>query len=471
MFSNTGITSVEIPNSVTEIGAGSFSSTRLTTLQIPSSVEIIGEGAFQAAYQLTTVTGGTGVTTIRARAFGEDFRLTSFAFGPNLESIGDSAFWDTSLSSVTIPASVVSIGASAFRDDHGYVAGSHAMTLTLGDGVETIGARAFQGLSLGSVGLPPNVQTIGDYAFDGALSSSSITLPAAITRLGTGVFTGNAQLTRVIFLGDAPSFGAARWWEVRDSIFGFRGTLYFYEGTRGWDSYYPLGVAYFAPNVTPAVPPPPTARAGVLAAEVSVQAANIGERPDQFTVTSLPDEKSCRVEVPETTCQVSGLRAGVSYTFVATATFSGFGTSERSENSNVIVPLEASQPSAPVGTPTSTPASSTPNKSAGVAGVKPAVTGTSAPTTPTGVKWTPPSLTNPLVASFPATTGTTYLITATLLTGRRASKPPATKGSCKISSGKATCAIKLKTRGTWSVVITPKKNGSLGRPVKKTVKV
>ena len=59
----------------------------------------------------------------------------------------------------------------------------------------------------------------------------------------------------------------------------------------------------------------------------------------------------------------------------------------------------------------------------------------------TGVKWTPPSLTNPLVASFPATTGTTYLITATLLTGSRASKPAAAKGSCKISSGKATCAV------------------------------
>ena len=42
---------------------------------------------------------------------------------------------------------------------------------------------------------------------------------------------------------------------------------------------------------------------------------------------------------------------------------------------------------------------------------------------------------------------------------------------CKIKSGKTTCAIKLKTRGTWSVTITPKKNGLLGKPLKKTVKV
>ena len=42
---------------------------------------------------------------------------------------------------------------------------------------------------------------------------------------------------------------------------------------------------------------------------------------------------------------------------------------------------------------------------------------------------------------------------------------------CKIKSGKTTCTIKLKTRGTWSVTITPKKNGLLGKPLKKTVKV
>ena len=42
---------------------------------------------------------------------------------------------------------------------------------------------------------------------------------------------------------------------------------------------------------------------------------------------------------------------------------------------------------------------------------------------------------------------------------------------CIIKSGKTTCIIKLKTRGTWSVTITPKKNGLLGKPLKKTVKV
>jgi len=100
----------------------------------------------------------------------------------------------------------------------------------------------------------------------------------------------------------------------------------------------------------------------------------------------------------------------------------------------------------------------------------PTVTKDIAPQTPTSVNWTKPSITNPLVATFPATTGTTYLITATLTKAAKTLRIATTKGSCKIKSGKATCAIKLKTRGTWSVTITPKKNGSLGKPVKKIIK-
>ena len=67
----------------------------------------------------------------------------------------------------------------------------------------------------------------------------------------------------------------------------------------------------------------------------------------------------------------------------------------------------------------------------------------------------------PLTATFTADTSTTSSISAS--NGKQT-----ITGSCSI---KATCSIKLKTRGTWSVLITPKKNGSLGVPAKKTFKV
>jgi hypothetical protein len=87
------------------------------------------------------------------------------------------------------------------------------------------------------------------------------------------------------------------------------------------------------------------------------------------------------------------------------------------------------------------------------------------------VAWGAPRITKPLVATFTAKRGTTYRITAKLTKAAKTRRIVTTKGSCKIKRGKTTCSIKLKTRGTWSVTITPKKNGSLGKPVKKTVKV
>jgi len=39
------------------------------------------------------------------------------------------------------------------------------------------------------------------------------------------------------------------------------------------------------------------------------------------------------------------------------------------------------------------------------------------------------------------------------------------RGSCKVKSGKASCKIKLKSKGKWIVAITPKKNGKAAKKV------
>ncbi len=171
-----------------------------------------------------------------------------------------------------------------------------------------------------------------------------------------------------------------------------------------------------------------------------------------YTVTASPGGASCSWTSGALSCTVTGLTNSTSYALTVTAT-NAAGTSAASAPSNTITPT-APATTAPA---TTAPATTAP--------------ATTAPATPTSVKWTKPSITTPLVATFTATTGTTYLITATLTKAAKTLRIATTKGTCKIKSGKTTCIIKLKTRGTWSVTITPKKNGSLGMPVKKTVKV
>ena len=69
-FSNCGLTSITIPNSVTIIGRNAFYGCGgLTSVTIPNSVTSIGENAFKGCNGLTSVTIPNSVTSVGATAF------------------------------------------------------------------------------------------------------------------------------------------------------------------------------------------------------------------------------------------------------------------------------------------------------------------------------------------------------------------------------------------------------------------
>lgn len=111
-FKFKGLTSVEIPNSVTSIGTRAFSHNQLTSVEIPNSVTSIGGDAFQDN-KLTSVTIPNSVTIIDDSAFSYN-KLTSVVIPNSVTSICAYAFHDNQLTSVTIPKSVTSIDYQAF---------------------------------------------------------------------------------------------------------------------------------------------------------------------------------------------------------------------------------------------------------------------------------------------------------------------------------------------------------------------
>ena len=135
----SGLTSVEIPNSVTSIGSSAFSGcSGLTSVVIPNSVTSIGSSAFKGCSGLTSVEIPNSVTSIGSSAFSGCSGLTSVEIGNSVTSIGSSAFKGCSgLTSVEIGNSVTSIGDDAFGGCSGLT------SVEIGNSVTSIGRSAF----------------------------------------------------------------------------------------------------------------------------------------------------------------------------------------------------------------------------------------------------------------------------------------------------------------------------------------
>jgi hypothetical protein len=148
-----------------------------------------------------TLTGSDATVTGCTSTCSTTLVIPSTLDGYSVTTIGEYAFEDNALTSVTIPNSVTSIGAYAFEDN--------ALTsVTIPNSVTSIGAYAFEDNDLTSVtiGIPDSITSIGEGAFSNN-ALTSVTIPNFVTSIGSYAFSYNL-LTSVIFLGDAPTDGA-----------------------------------------------------------------------------------------------------------------------------------------------------------------------------------------------------------------------------------------------------------------------
>ena len=233
-WENLGLTSVIIPNGVTEIGMGAFYENPLGTVIIPDSVTFIDEDAFAgtglseiiippnitniggfAWNLLPSVTIPNTVVEIADYAFNDNL-ITEFVIPPQITSIGARAFATNSLTTITIPSTLQTLGEGCFAVNDlvscnieaggitiipgdAFTQNAITGTLVIPEGVTEIQYQAFYLNQITALNLPSTLRTLGVGAFrDNSLTSVDL---KGVVSISQYAFTGNTITSYTIGAG------------------------------------------------------------------------------------------------------------------------------------------------------------------------------------------------------------------------------------------------------------------------------
>lgn len=209
---NTTITSVTIPASVTEIGSNAFAGcTNLTSvkyggdwskLTIQSGNPAVQDAANAPLFDFAFTPDNTAVI-VRYKGTAADVTIPSRYKGKPVTMIDHAAFYNSVVTSVTIPDSVTSIRDSAF------VFCSQLTNISIPNSVTAIGSFAFDGCTkLESITLPSSLSTIQSYAFYNCGNLKTIRIPVSVTFIENFAFDGCPSSMTVTYSGSKTQWDA-----------------------------------------------------------------------------------------------------------------------------------------------------------------------------------------------------------------------------------------------------------------------
>jgi hypothetical protein len=198
-----------------------------------TSVTITGYSG-SAVVSIPTNINGLLVTDIGEEAF-YNTGVTSITIPNSITNIASGAFiMCDSLTNAVIPQSVTSIGDSAFGDDVALE------TVTIWSSLTNIGVGVYSGCqSLTNVTIQMGVKLIQSNMFDGDGSLRSVAIPASVTDISDTAFGNSTDLSNIFFEGNAPMLGHYTFAILNPPELGeipvyYVATAYYLAGTRGW---------------------------------------------------------------------------------------------------------------------------------------------------------------------------------------------------------------------------------------------
>ncbi len=199
------IESINLKNGVKYIGDGAFKLVDAKTLYFPPSVSELGAEAFiistlESIY-IENLTHWCGFNHSIIKSFASSNgtvpsllpekgttdlylngkQITELVVPGDVERIGDYAFNNISINSVTMGDNVTIIGKGAFSF-------TNIEDIEITDNIEKIDNNAFEFTNLTEIVIPANVDTLGRYVFCNCFNLSKVTIEEGVLSLGSGVF-------------------------------------------------------------------------------------------------------------------------------------------------------------------------------------------------------------------------------------------------------------------------------------------
>lgn len=152
----SALSSIALPDSVTEIERNAFFETGLRNIQLPEKLTLIGGGAFCNCKNLKQV-----------------------QLPPQLKELGEGAFFNCeNLAQIQLPSQLNKLGGDAFRDC------TSLDKIDIPAGLKQIESATFCNTGLTSVTLHEGLTKIEDWAFHDCLKLKKIRIPKSVTDIG-----------------------------------------------------------------------------------------------------------------------------------------------------------------------------------------------------------------------------------------------------------------------------------------------
>lgn len=274
-FTSSGITSIVIPATITEIGDATFAHcSSLKSITFPNTLtKITGRGAFYGTSSLSEVTLPDALTEIGFESFWGS-GITSLTIGPNIKKGGYNAFkycsnlevinvpniaaWcqidfeegsymshpfeyakelrinGEKVTDIVIDSSIPKIGTMCFYKYEGL------KSIKFEAGIKSIGNYAFFGCSgLEELVFPNELNTIGNYAFEGCSSIKKIRFSRTINNIGTSAFKdcNNIELIESSIMKPMETAAFTNSTYMFTPLYVPEGTSNLYKNTSGWSNF------------------------------------------------------------------------------------------------------------------------------------------------------------------------------------------------------------------------------------------